>query len=330
MESAETSREIDRYLLAGDHRAAMKDIRVSVPTRNAIISISSHVMRGSVGNRAAAFALETLGHAVWSVPTVILPWHPGQGRATRIKLDSDGFSAALHELATSKWRGEVAAILTGYFADAGQVRAAADLIRAFRQANADIPYLCDPVIGDHGGLYVAQDVATAIRDELLPLASMATPNRFELGWLTQMPVETNAQILDAAAALDLRQTIVTSAHAMMAGSIANLLAMPGKAVLVEHRALETAPNGLGDLLSALYLSHTLAGAPPQDALQKAAASVFEIATRSVKQGSDELLLETETAAMRTPMAAVTIRNIIVPSSAKPRKTATAVSNDHSG
>lgn len=308
----------------------MRDIRVSAQTKNAIISISSHVMRGSVGNRAAAFALETLGHAVWSVPTVILPWHPGQGRATRIKLDSAGFSTALSELATSKWHGEVAAILTGYFADAAQVRAAADLIRTFRQNDPDIAYLCDPVIGDHGGLYVAEDVAKAIRDELLPLASMATPNRFELGWLTQMPVETNAQILDAAAALLVHQTIVTSAHAMMAGSIANLLVMSGKAALVEHRALETAPNGLGDLLSALYLSHTLAGENPQDALQKAAASVFEIASRSVKQGSDELLLETETASMRTPMAAVTVRNIIVSSSAKRTKAATPVSNHHSG
>lgn len=302
---------------------------MSAQTRNAIISISSHVMRGSVGNRAAAFALETLGHPVWSVPTIILPWHPGQGRATRIKLDSDGFSAALTELATSKWRGEVLAILTGYFADAAQVRAAADLIRAFRQSDPGISYLCDPVIGDHGGLYVSEEVAKAIRDELLPLASMATPNRFELGWLAQMPVETNAQILDAAAALNIPQTIVTSAHAMMAGSIANLLVMPGKAVLVEHRTLETAPNGLGDLLSALYLSHTLSGEKPQDALQKAAASVFEIAARSVKQGSDELLLETETASMRTPMASVMVRNIIVPSATKGSKAAVLVGNDHS-
>ena len=46
--------------------------------------ISSHVVRGSVGNRAAVFALETLGFPVWAVPTVILPWHPGHSRATRI------------------------------------------------------------------------------------------------------------------------------------------------------------------------------------------------------------------------------------------------------
>ncbi|MBE0694401.1 MAG: pyridoxal kinase, partial [Aquamicrobium sp.] len=40
----------------------------------AVIVISSHVARGTVGNRAAVFALETLGLPVWAVPTVILPW----------------------------------------------------------------------------------------------------------------------------------------------------------------------------------------------------------------------------------------------------------------
>jgi pyridoxine kinase len=45
-----------------------------------VIVISSHVVRGSVGNRAAVFALETLGFPVWAVPTVVLPWHPGHSR----------------------------------------------------------------------------------------------------------------------------------------------------------------------------------------------------------------------------------------------------------
>jgi pyridoxine kinase len=291
---------------------------VSAASDNPIISISSHVMRGSVGNRACVFVLETLGHAVWSVPTVILPWHPGQGRSTRLTLDPGAFSAALAELSASKWRGEARAALTGYFADAGQVHAAAALIRTFRAENPDFVYLCDPVIGDHGGLYVPEDVAVAIRDALLPLATMTTPNRFELGWLAGMPVESNHEILAAATALNIPQTIVTSAHAMMAASIANLLVCSGKAILAEHRALEGAPNGTGDLFSALYLSRVLCGASPEDALQLSSASVFEIAARSVKAGSDSLLLSAEAAAIRTPMAMVTTRNLVNPAVARRR------------
>ena len=37
---------------------------VDLDSPRAVIVISSHVARGSVGNRAAVFALETLGHPV--------------------------------------------------------------------------------------------------------------------------------------------------------------------------------------------------------------------------------------------------------------------------
>ena len=52
---------------------------MSEPASGAVIVISSHVVRGSVGNRAAVFALETLGYPVWALPTIVLPWHPGHG-----------------------------------------------------------------------------------------------------------------------------------------------------------------------------------------------------------------------------------------------------------
>ena len=90
----------------------------AVETPRAVIVISSHVARGSVGNRAAVFALETLGHPVWAVPTVILPWHPGHGPATRIVPDADQFSAFMKDLERAPWLGEVAAVLSGYLGDA--------------------------------------------------------------------------------------------------------------------------------------------------------------------------------------------------------------------
>ena len=66
-------------------------------TQGAVIVISSHVMRGSVGNRAAVFALETLGHQVWALPTIVLPWHPGHGRSTRLTFAEADFEAAIDD-----------------------------------------------------------------------------------------------------------------------------------------------------------------------------------------------------------------------------------------
>ena len=291
----------------------------NVVTENkAVLSISSHVMRGTVGNRAAVFALETLGHSVWSVPTVILPWHPGHGPSTRIAIESGQFARAMDDLRGARWIGEVGAAMTGYFAEPGQVTAAASLIRELRAANTGFIYLCDPVIGDAGGLYVAENVAAAIRDELLPLANIATPNRFELGWLSGMPVDDNAAIAAAAERVSVARVVATSAHAMMKGAIANLLVEPGQRIMAEHAALSSAPNGLGDLFSSLFLARTVSGESAETALRLASASVFEIAARSVRAGSDELLLQSEAASLRTPMADVSMRHLLGAGSVRKR------------
>ena len=157
---------------------------VDLDSPRAVIVISSHVARGSVGNRAAVFALETLGHPVWAVPTVILPWHPGHGRATRIVPEPDQFAALMKDLENARWLGEVGAVLSGYLGDARQAVAVASLVKAVKAKNPKALYICDPVMGDSGGLYVPLETATAIRDLLMPIADIATPNRYELEWMS--------------------------------------------------------------------------------------------------------------------------------------------------
>ena len=90
------------------------------PLRPAVVVISSHVARGSVGNRAIVFALESLGFPVWSVPTVTLPWHPGHGPAPRIVPSASDFSEFMEALSSSKHLGEVGAVVTGYLGAAEQ------------------------------------------------------------------------------------------------------------------------------------------------------------------------------------------------------------------
>src|SRR4051794_31944095 len=121
----------------------------------AVIVISSHVARGSVSNRAAVFALETLGFPVWAVPTVILPWHPGHGRATRIVPPLDQFKALMADLGRAPWLGEVGAVLSGYLGEAGQAEAVASLVGAGKAKTPDAVYICDPGMGDLGGPFVA-------------------------------------------------------------------------------------------------------------------------------------------------------------------------------
>jgi pyridoxine kinase len=278
-----------------------------------IVAISSQVVRGSVGNRAVVFSLEAMGHPVLSLPTVVLPWHPGHGPSTRLALPDDGFSAILDDIVASPGAGAIRAVITGYFASPGQAQAAARFIGQLKALTPDLVYLCDPVLGDEGGLYVAEDIASVLRDQLVPLADIATPNRFELGWLAGAPLDSNVQALDAAITLGPRRVLVTSAVAMMAGGTGNLLLTERHALLAEHRLVDNAPKGLGDLTAALFLSRLLKGDSDERALQMATASVFEILARAVKRGSDELMLAEDHHSFSTPMAMVQMRHLLHPS-----------------
>jgi len=280
------------------------DIRLSV------IVISSHVVRGSVGNRAAVFALETLGFPVWAVPTVVLPWHPGHSRATRIVPSAADFSALIDDLCGSSWLGEVGGVLSGYLGDAGQAADVARLVRAVRKANPDALYMCDPVIGDTSGLYVPEATATAIASQLIPIADIATPNVHELAWLSGATLSDSASMMAAAETLGPARVLVTSAIAMMAGSTGNLLVSGRQSVMAEHRLIPNAPNGLGDLMSATFFARLLEGVPEEKALQMATGAVFEILARTSRRGADELTLETDAQSLRTPMAMVNMRRVM--------------------
>lgn len=279
------------------------------PQGRAVIIISSHVVRGSVGNRASVFALETIGLPVWAVPTVVLPWHPGHGRATRITPPADQFAALLADLAGAPWLGEVGAVLSGYLGGEEQAQAVAQLVAALRARNPQALYLCDPVIGDVEGLYVPEKAALAVRDLLLPLADIATPNRFELEWLSQKALADNEAVIRAARLFDLPTMLATSAYASAAGSIGNLLITARETVLVEHRAVANAPRGTGDLVASLFLGRLLCGQSKADALRMATASVFEVVARAVKRGADELMLETDASSLVHPMAMVQMRRL---------------------
>lgn len=281
----------------------------------AVIVVSSHVARGAIGNRAAVFALETLGFPVWAVPTVILPWHAGRRQGTTILPPAADFAAFMRDLEEAPWLGEVGAVLSGFLGEASQADAIASLVEAVKARNADAVYLCDPVMADRdeageGGLYVPEPVAEAIRDRLLPLADITTPNRFELEWLTGAALPDLRSVTEAALHAGPPTVLVTSAPATHPGSTGNFLLTPAEALLAEHRVIAgKLPHGPGDLTSAVLLARLLDGQAAPKALQSTTAAVFEILARTAKRGADELTLETDAQSLVHPMAMVQLRHL---------------------
>lgn len=286
----------------------------------AIIVISSHVVRGTVGNRAAAFALEVMGFPVWIVPTIVLPWHPGHGPAKRIRPSADQFEELITDLIQSPWLAEVGAVLSGYLGAEHQVATVAKLVQAVKQKNPAALYVLDPVIGDsdengQGRLYVPEAQAASMREQLVPLADLATPNPFELGWLTDQGVPTTQeQLRQAALHLPVPKILATSAPAMMIGHIGNMLILNDndrqKAHLAEHRIASGPPNGMGDLAAALMVGNLLTSKDPVDALQKTSASLYEVMAIAAREQTDELPLEASIGSIIRPHTSVLARTLL--------------------
>jgi len=281
-------------------------------SKPAVIVVSSLVARGGVGLRATAFALERLGFPVWQVPTIFLPWHTGHRPSTKIVPSDDLFTAAIADLAGSEHLSEVGAVVTGYIGDAAQAEAIETLVTAMKRRTPSALYVCDPVIGDAEGLYVAAATATAIRDRLLPLADVATPNRFELAWLTGQSTDTPAEALAAARALGPARTVVTSAPALLRGRTAVLLAAPDGAFVAEHPLLDGPSSGPGDLVSGLFTAALLAGAGSETALRRAAAGTFEVIAVSARDAADEMQLVAAQERFVHPMAQIAVRRMVEP------------------
>lgn len=251
-----------------------------------------------------------MGIHTWIVNTVQLPWHPGHGLATRMIPQDAQFESYLQDLAAAPWRGEVGAILSGYLATPAQAAAIAGLVKTIREANPEVLYVCDPVIGDESGLYVSPEVANAIRSELISICDIATPNRYELEWFAgKGKSESQSELVQGARALGPATVLVTSAPGMMAGNIANLVISGHSAEMAEHREIANAPNGPGDLTAALYLGHVLAGKSGRQALQQTTASVFEIVSRAGARKSEELMLETDAHSILQPRSQVMTRTL---------------------
>lgn len=273
--------------------------------RLAIIVISSHVVRGAVGARPAVFALERMGFRVWSLPTVVLPWHPGQGPSTRVRLDRAAFAGAVADLSGAPDLGDVGAILTGYFETAAQIEPVAELVALIKSRNPEAVYLCDPVVGDEDGLFRPDDIVAGIRDRLIPLADIATPNRHELMWLAGARADDNDALGVAAAKLGPSEVVVTSAFAKR-DEAAIVLSEPGGLHFATHAALPEAPHGTGDLFAALYLGHSLDGLAPPAAAERAASSTLRLVEQAAERGVDALPLAEAQDLLLAPPDGVTV------------------------
>ncbi|WP_149541275.1 pyridoxal kinase PdxY [Siccirubricoccus phaeus] len=261
-----------------------------------ILSIQSWVAYGHVGNASAVFPLQRLGAEVWAIHTVQFSNHTGYGAWRGQVFPESLIRDCVTGIEERGVLGTCDAVLTGYVGDAGTGAAVLDAVARVKAANPAALWCCDPVIGDVGrGVFVRPGIPEFFRDRALALADIATPNQFELEWLTGRQVATLAETKAAVAALQAggpRCVLVTSLRvAETPADALDLLAAEGEEVWrVRTPLLGFAGNGAGDAIAALFLFHRARSGSARVALERAAASIHGLLRRTVEAGSRELLL----------------------------------------
>ena len=259
------------------------------------LSIQSSVAYGHVGNSAAVFPLQRLGHEVWPVSTVVFSNHTGYGSWRGPLLPSGDVADVITGIEERGVLDQVDAVLSGYQGGADIAGVILDAVSRVRAANPRASYTCDPVMGNaDSGCFVHPDIPPVLRERVVPHADVITPNQFELGFLTGTEPQTLDEILasaELARTMGPQTVLVTSVQrADRPDDTVEMLAVDGDgAWIVQTPKLPLKANGSGDVTSALFTAHLLATDAPT-ALGRTAASVFALLDATLRSGERELRL----------------------------------------
>lgn len=261
-----------------------------------VLSIQSAVAYGHVGNSAAVFPLQRIGVEVLPVYTVNFSNHTGYGAWRGPLIDPDDVREVITGIEERGVFGQIDVVLSGYQGSEGIGDVIVDAVTRVKAANPSAIYACDPVMGNaKSGCFVAPAIPELLRERVVPVADLITPNQFELGYLTGTEPDTLESTLasvDAARATGPRTVLVTSVECpdREEGTIEMLVADDRGAWIVQTPLLPMKANGSGDVTAALFTAHYRRTGDAADALARTASSVFDLLERTHTSGERELQL----------------------------------------
>ncbi|XP_064825514.1 pyridoxal (pyridoxine, vitamin B6) kinase b isoform X2 [Oncorhynchus masou masou] len=207
-----------------------------------VLSIQSHVVRGYVGNKSASFPLQVLGFEVDSINSVQFSNHTGY----------------------SHWKGQV---LT-----ADELHVLYEGIKLNNVHHYDyVLTVCDPVLGDHGSMYVPENLHPVYKNKVVPVADIITPNQFEAELLTGKNISTEkdaVEVMDLLHKMGPDTVVITSSDLpsrlgdrflVSLGSQRTLMPDGTKStqrVRMEIPKVDAVFVGTGDLFAAMLLAWT--------------------------------------------------------------------------
>lgn len=261
-----------------------------------VISIQSQVVLGHVGNSAAVFPMLAAGLNVAPVPTVVFSNTPDYPTLRGRAMPADFFADLLQGVWERGLPERADYLISGYIGSVEVGHLVADFVARAKAVNPRLIYYCDPVMGDEApGLYVPPEIAEIFRDRLLPMADIASPNPFEIGFLTGQPIVELADIPRAATALRMAPgatLIVTGCRLRETadGMLESVIHGPQGTSRHPTPHLPVAMAGTGDLFAGLVIAALGCGRDQAEAVEFAQLQTSRALSRAAELGTREVVL----------------------------------------
>jgi hydroxymethylpyrimidine/phosphomethylpyrimidine kinase len=205
-------------------------------------------------------------HGVWGMTAI-----------TAVTVQNTKGVSGFQELSPETVRDQIEAVVVDIGVDAAKtgMLASVPIIEAVAEAVAEtvVPNLVvDPVfVSKHGHPLLHEEAVGALRERILPLATLATPNLPEAAGLAGFPVQTPEDMEDAGKAiLDLgAEAVLVKGGHLEGGAATDLLVTAGGAEPIRGDRIETPhTHGTGCVLSASIAAHLALGEDLVDAVRK--------------------------------------------------------------
>uniref|UniRef100_A0A8C7FY07 Pyridoxal kinase n=2 Tax=Oncorhynchus TaxID=8016 RepID=A0A8C7FY07_ONCKI len=231
-----------------------------------VLSIQSHVVRGYVGNKSASFPLQVLGFEVDSINSVQFSNHTGYSHWKGQVLTADELHVLYEGIKLNNVH-HYDYVLTGETHTQKEVKICVKRLSVFSFAFS----VCDPVLGDHGSMYVPENLHPVYKNKVVPVADIITPNQFEAELLTGKNISTEkdaVEVMDLLHKMGPDTVVITSSDLpsrlgdrflVSLGSQRTLMPDGTKStqrVRMEIPKVDAVFVGTGDLFAAMLLAWT--------------------------------------------------------------------------
>ncbi|XP_061948363.1 pyridoxal kinase isoform X1 [Populus nigra] len=283
---------ISRSISSRKFEMAPPILSLALPSETGrVLSIQSHTVQGYVGNKSAVFPLQLLGYDVDPVNSVQFSNHTGYPTFKGQVLNGqqlwelmEGLKANDLLYYTHLLTGMPNKLLcyfiylinekilllfiwissccyfAGYIGSVSFLNTVLEVVKKLRSINPKLTYVCDPVLGDEGKLYVPPELVEVYREKVVPVASMLTPNQFEAEQLTGFRIVSEHDGQEACNKLHAAgpaKVVITSinidGHLLLIGSHEKEKGQSPDQFKIVIPKIPAYFTGTGDLMTALLL-----------------------------------------------------------------------------